>query len=39
MKKAKALLKSSNMTVENIALTVGYQNVEHFNVCSKKLIK
>ena len=31
MKKAKALLKSSNMTVENIAMSVGYQNVEHFN--------
>ena len=27
MKKAKALLKSSNMTVENIAMSVGYQNV------------
>ena len=36
MKKAKALLKSSNMTVENIALTVGYQNVEHFNRLFKK---
>ena len=36
MKKAKALLKSSNMTVENIALTVGYQNVEHFNRMFKK---
>ena len=35
-KKAKALLKSSNMTVENIALTVGYQNVEHFNRMFKK---
>ncbi|MBP3469488.1 MAG: 2-isopropylmalate synthase, partial [Lachnospiraceae bacterium] len=31
MKKAKALLKSSNMTVENIAQSVGNQNVEHFN--------
>lgn len=31
MKKARALLKSSNMTVENVALSVGYQNVEHFN--------
>ena len=36
MKKAKALLKSSNMTVENIALSVGYQNVEHFNRLFKK---
>lgn len=36
MKKAKALLKSSNMTVENIAMTVGYQNVEHFNILFKK---
>lgn len=36
MKKAKAMLKSSSMTVENIALTVGYQNVEHFNRMFKK---
>ena len=36
MKKAKAMLKSSSMTVENIALTVGYQNVEHFNRLFKK---
>ena len=36
MKKAKALLKSSSMTVENIALSVGYQNVEHFNRLFKK---
>ena len=36
MKKAKALLKSSNMTVENIAMSVGYQNVEHFNRLFKK---
>ncbi len=36
LKKARALLKSSNMTVENIALTVGYQNVEHFNRLFKK---
>ena len=35
-KKAKALLKSSNMTVENIAMSVGYQNVEHFNRLFKK---
>ena len=36
MKKAKALLKSSNMTFENIAMSVGYQNVEHFNRLFKK---
>ena len=36
MKKAKALLKISNMTVENIAMSVGYQNVEHFNRLFKK---
>ena len=36
MKKVKALLKSSNMTVENIAMSVGYQNVEHFNRLFKK---
>ena len=36
MKKARALLKSISMTVENIALTVGYQNVEHFNRLFKK---
>jgi len=36
MKKAKAMLRSSNSTVENIALSVGYQNVEHFNRLFKK---
>ena len=36
MKKARALLQSRNMTVENIALSVGYQNVEHFNRLFKK---
>lgn len=36
MKKARAMLKSSNMTVENIAAAVGYQNVEHFNRLFKK---
>lgn len=36
MKKAKSLLKGSNMTVENIAFSVGYQNVEHFNRLFKK---
>ena len=37
MKKAKVLLKNGNMTVENIALSVGYQNVEHFNRLFKKM--
>jgi len=36
MKKARAMLKSSNMTVESIAAAVGYQNVEHFNRLFKK---
>lgn len=36
MKKAKSMLKSSNATVENIAESVGYQNVEHFNRMFKK---
>jgi len=36
LKKAKTLLKTSSMTVESIALTVGYQNVEHFNRLFKK---
>ena len=31
MKRAKTLLKNGNMTVENIAYAIGYQNVEHFN--------
>lgn len=39
MKKAKTLLKNSNMTVENIADTVGYQNVEHFNRLFKKIYR
>lgn len=37
MKKAKAMLKSSNITVESIAESVGYQNVEHFNRIFKKM--
>lgn len=37
MKKARTLLKNGNMTVENVALAVGYQNVEHFNRTFKKL--
>lgn len=36
MKKAKAMLKGSNMTVESISESVGYQNVEHFNRLFKK---
>ncbi|MFI3208772.1 MAG: 2-isopropylmalate synthase [Eubacteriales bacterium] len=36
LKKAKALLKSGNMTVESISTAVGYQNVEHFNRIFKK---
>ena len=36
MKKAKTLLKNSNMTVENISYAAGYQNVEHFNRQFKK---
>ncbi|HJA66852.1 2-isopropylmalate synthase [Lachnoclostridium sp. An169] len=37
MKKARAMLKSSSATVENIAESVGYQNVEHFNRVFKKM--
>lgn len=37
MKKACSLLKNSNMTVENISISVGYQNVEHFNRMFKKI--
>ena len=37
MKKARAMLKSSNTTVESIAESVGYQNVEHFNRIFKKM--
>lgn len=36
LKKARTLLKTKNMTVENIADSVGYQNVEHFNRLFKK---
>ncbi len=36
MKKARALLKESNQTVESIAASVGYENVEHFNRLFKK---
>ncbi|MDU7710470.1 MAG: helix-turn-helix domain-containing protein, partial [Clostridium sp.] len=37
MKKARSMLKSSNTTVESIAESVGYQNVEHFNRVFKKM--
>lgn len=36
MKKARTLLKNTSMTVESIADSVGYQNVEHFNRLFKK---
>lgn len=36
MKRAKTLLKNGNMTVEHIADSVGYPNVEHFNRTFKK---
>lgn len=36
LKKARTLLKNTSMTVENIAGTVGYENVEHFNRIFKK---
>ena len=36
MKRAKTLLKNGNMTVENIAYAIGYQNVEYFNRTFKK---
>ena len=37
MKKARAMLKSSSATVESIAESVGYQNVQHFNRIFKKM--
>lgn len=36
MKRAKNLLKETDQTVENVALSVGYENVEHFNRLFKK---
>ncbi len=36
MEKAKNYLKNSNMTIENIAYSIGYQNVEHFSRLFKK---
>lgn len=38
LKKAKTLLRNGNMTVENVAMAVGYPNVEHFNRIFKKRI-
>ncbi|MFI3237602.1 MAG: 2-isopropylmalate synthase [Lachnospiraceae bacterium] len=37
MKKARIMLKESGQTVESIAATVGYENVEHFNRLFKKI--
>lgn len=36
MKKARAMLKETNRTVESIAADVGYETVEHFNRLFKK---
>ena len=36
LKKSRTLLKNSKMTVESVAESVGYQNVEHFNRLFKK---
>ena len=36
MKKARALLRETNRTVESIAAEVGYENPEHFNRLFKK---
>ena len=36
MKRAMNLLKETDQTVENVALSVGYENVEHFNRLFKK---
>lgn len=39
MKKAKTLLKNTNMTIESIADSLGYPNVEHFSRLFKKKYK
>ena len=39
MKRARTLLKNGNMTVEDIAVSVGYPSVEHFNRTFKKIFK
>ena len=36
LKKARAMLKSGNASVESISDSVGYQNVEHFNRLFKR---
>lgn len=36
MKKARAMLKETNKTVESIAASVGYETVEHFNRLFKR---
>ena len=36
MKKARALLRETDQTVETVAAKVGYENVEHFNRLFKK---
>ena len=36
MKKARALLRETDMTVETVAAEVGYENAEHFNRLFKK---
>lgn len=36
MKKARTLLRETDMTVETVAAEVGYENVEHFNRLFKK---
>lgn len=37
--KARRLLKESNQTVESIAASVGYENVEHFNRLFKRRMR
>ena len=39
MKKARRLLKESNQTVESIAASVGYENVELLTACSKRRMR
>lgn len=36
MKKARALLRETDQTIETVAAEVGYENVEHFNRLFKK---
>ncbi|MDE7045970.1 MAG: AraC family transcriptional regulator, partial [Acetatifactor sp.] len=36
MKKARTMLKETDLTVETVAAEVGYENVEHFNRLFKK---